>query len=83
MDPQYVQRLFDIRGKVIVITGGGGILCGTMARGLARAGARIAVLDILPGAAQKVVDDIVGGGGEAAGGPGSWRGRGRNPRTRT
>ena len=67
MDPQYVQRLFDIRGKVIVITGGGGILCGTMARGLARAGARIAVLDILPEAAQKVVDDIVGGGGEAAG----------------
>lgn len=65
MDPDYVPSLFDVRDKVIVITGGGGILCGTMSRGLARAGARIAVLDIIPQAAQRVVDDIVADGGVA------------------
>ena len=65
MDPDYVASLFDVRDKVIVITGGGGILCGTMSRGLARAGARIAVLDIIPQAAQRVVDDIVADGGVA------------------
>lgn len=65
MDPDYVPSLFDVRDKVIVITGGGGILCGTMSRGLARAGARIAVLDIVPQAAQRVVDDIVADGGVA------------------
>ena len=65
MDPDYVPGLFDVRDKVIVITGGGGILCGTMSRGLARAGARIAVLDIIPQAAQRVVDDIVADGGVA------------------
>ena len=65
MDPNYVASLFDVRDKVIVITGGGGILCGTMSRGLAKAGARIAVLDIVFGAAQKVVDDIIAEGGVA------------------
>jgi len=39
-----MEKLFDIKDKVIAITGGGGILCGTMAKALAEAGARIAVL---------------------------------------
>jgi hypothetical protein len=29
-----MERLFDIKGKVIAITGGGGVLCGTMAKAL-------------------------------------------------
>jgi NAD(P)-dependent dehydrogenase (short-subunit alcohol dehydrogenase family) len=37
-------RLFDISGKVAVITGGTGVLGGAMAVGLARAGARVVVL---------------------------------------
>jgi len=65
VDPEYATSLFDVKDKVIVITGGGGILCGTMARGLAKAGARIAVLDIALDAAQRVVDDIAAAGGEA------------------
>ena len=65
MDQKYMDSLFSVKDKVIVITGGGGILCGTMARKLALAGAKIAVLDILPEAAQKVVDDITSQGGEA------------------
>ena len=37
-------RLFDISGKVAVITGGTGVLGGAMAVGLAQAGARVIVL---------------------------------------
>ncbi|HEY54389.1 MAG TPA: SDR family oxidoreductase [Caldilineae bacterium] len=61
------MELFDIQDKVIAATGGGGVLVGAMARGLARAGAKIAVLDIFEEAAQRVADDIVQAGGEAAG----------------
>ncbi len=67
MNSDYVEQLFDVRGKVIAATGGGGVLVGAMARGLAQAGARIAVLDIFEQAAQRVADDIVQAGGEAVG----------------
>lgn len=65
MEPSYLAELFSIEGQVIVITGGGGILCGTAARGLARLGARLALLDIRPEAAQAVADEIQAAGGEA------------------
>lgn len=41
----YVKRLFDLEGRVAAVIGGGGFLCGEMARGLAKAGVRVAVLD--------------------------------------
>jgi NAD(P)-dependent dehydrogenase (short-subunit alcohol dehydrogenase family) len=65
MEPDYLATLFDIRGMVVVITGGGGILGGELARGLARAGARIAILDISDQAGQAVADAIRDAGGEA------------------
>jgi NAD(P)-dependent dehydrogenase (short-subunit alcohol dehydrogenase family) len=65
MDPDYLNCVFDARGRVVVLTGGGGILCGTMARELGRAGASVAVLDILPEAAQRVADDVCAAGGDA------------------
>jgi len=40
-------------------------LCGTMARALAKAGARIAVLDLSETAARKVADEIKASGGQA------------------
>ena len=55
----------NLKGKVAVVTGGGGILCGAMAKELARQGMKVAVLDLRLEAAQKVVDEI-----EAAGGTG-------------
>ena len=57
----------DLEDKVVVITGGGGILCGCMARAVARCGARVAVLDLRPEAADRVADDITAAGGTAAG----------------
>lgn len=53
-----MKNPFDIKGKVIAITGAGGVLCGTMAKALARAGAKVAVLDLAESAAQKVADEI-------------------------
>jgi len=60
-----MNGLFDVSGKVIAITGGGGVLCGTMAKALAKAGAKIVVLDLIEAAAKKVADEIKSGNGQA------------------
>jgi NAD(P)-dependent dehydrogenase (short-subunit alcohol dehydrogenase family) len=60
-----MSNLFSVKDKVIVITGAGGILCGDMAKGLAAAGAKIAVLDLNEQAAAKVVSEITAAGGKA------------------
>ncbi|GAH21083.1 unnamed protein product, partial [marine sediment metagenome] len=60
-----MKEMFDITGKVVAITGAGGVLCGTMARALAGAGAKIAVLDIMEPAASKVADEIKSDNGQA------------------
>ena len=39
-----MQDLFSLKGKVAAVIGGGGILCAEIARGLAHAGASIAIL---------------------------------------
>lgn len=54
-------------GKVAVITGGGGILCSTMAEALAAAGAKVAVLDLRKENADKVAATILRSGGTAIG----------------
>jgi NAD(P)-dependent dehydrogenase (short-subunit alcohol dehydrogenase family) len=65
METTYLTSLFDVRDQVIVLTGGGGVLCGTMSKGLAKAGAKIVVLDLFLEAAQRVADEIVAEGGQA------------------
>ena len=55
----------DLSGKVAVVTGAGGILCGMFAKALAQAGAKVAVLDLNQEAAQAVADEIVADGGVA------------------
>lgn len=57
----------DLKDKVAVITGGGGILCSVMARAMAECGAKVAILDLKPEAAQKAADEIVKTGGVAKG----------------
>ena len=55
----------DLSGKVAVVTGAGGVLCGDFAKVLARAGASVALLDINEAAARKVADEISAEGGIA------------------
>lgn len=55
----------NLNGKVAVVTGAGGILCGMFSNALATAGAKVAVLDLNEAAAQKVADEIVAEGGIA------------------
>ena len=55
----------DLTGKVAVITGAGGVLCSAFAKVLARAGAKVALLDLNQEAAQKFADEIVAEGGVA------------------
>ena len=59
------DKLFDVRGKVIAITGGAGVLCGSMSRGLAARGAKVAVMDIMDAAAAALCKEIVAAGGVA------------------
>lgn len=57
----------DLKNKIIIITGGGGILCGMFAKALGQCGANIAVLDLRLEAANKVADEINAAGGTAKG----------------
>ncbi len=56
---------FDISGQVAVITGGGGIICGTLAKEMAKKGVKIALLDLFVENAQSIADEIVASGGDA------------------
>ena len=55
----------DLTGKVAVVTGAGGILCSYFAKVLARAGAKVALLDLNLEAAQGYADEIIAEGGVA------------------
>ena len=55
----------DLTGKVAVVTGAGGVLCSVMAKDLARAGARVALLNRTFEKAKKVEDEITAEGGIA------------------
>ena len=65
MDKEYLARLFNLADRVAVVTGGGGVLCSSMCRAMAQAGARVMVLDLLEDAARKVADEITAAGGVA------------------
>ncbi len=55
----------NLKGRVAVVTGGGGVLCGDFAKTLAKQGVKVAVLDLNEAAAQAVADAIVADGGVA------------------
>ena len=55
----------DFSGKVVAVTGAGGVLCSFFAKEYARAGAKVALLDLNQDAAQGYADEIVAAGGEA------------------
>jgi len=49
-------KLFSLKGKKAVITGGAGVLCSGIARGLGKAGAKIAICDIKD--TKKIVSEL-------------------------
>ncbi len=59
------DTLFDIRGLTAAITGGSGVLGKVMARALAEAGARVAVISLHSASAASVVETIRAASGEA------------------
>ena len=59
------DKLFDLDGKVVALTGAGGVLIGAMAKELAQRGASVAIMDREVAAAHKVCEDIRAAGGMA------------------
>lgn len=55
----------NLKGRVAVITGGGGVLCSGFAKDLASQGMKTAILDLNKDAAQAVADEITAAGGTA------------------
>jgi len=56
---------FGIKGKVAVITGGAGVLCSEIAKGLSSVGVKVAVLDLKEDQAKKIAKNINNTGGTA------------------
>ena len=54
----YLNELFKLEGKSAVVIGGGGHLCSEMARGFAKAGCQVAVLDLRLEKAQKIEAEL-------------------------
>jgi NAD(P)-dependent dehydrogenase (short-subunit alcohol dehydrogenase family) len=57
--------MFNLDGRQAAVIGGGGVLAGAMSMALARAGAKVAVLDLNPAAAGARAGEIKKLGGEA------------------
>ena len=61
----YVEELFDLSGRVAIVTGATGVLGGAMARGLARAGVSVGILGRRRERAEQVAAEIRAAGGDA------------------
>ncbi|WP_010234412.1 SDR family oxidoreductase [Clostridium arbusti] len=55
----------DLKNKVVVVTGAGGVICGTFAKALGQCGGKIAVLDRNEERASAVAEEINSNGGVA------------------
>jgi NAD(P)-dependent dehydrogenase (short-subunit alcohol dehydrogenase family) len=64
-DVAYLKELFSLDGKRAAVIGGGGVLAGAMSIALARAGAKVAVIDLNPKAAEARAEEIRNLGGTA------------------
>ena len=60
-----MNELFSVKDKVVVITGGTGVLGACLARYLAKEGAKVAILGRRKSEGDAIVDDIVAAGGDA------------------
>lgn len=60
-----MHKLFDLKGKTAIVTGGNGVLGGAMAEGLSDAGAKVAILGRTKKTVDEQVQKIEDNGGEA------------------
>ena len=63
----FIDGWFSLESKVAVVTGGTGVLGGAMARGLAKAGAKVAIVGRRREKAEEVVREIREAGGTGFG----------------
>ena len=54
----YLNQLFNLKDCVVAITGAGGHLCSEMARGFAKVGCKVAVLDLRLEKAKSVESEL-------------------------
>lgn len=62
-----MENLFDVSGRVAVVTGGSGVLGSNISEGLLKAGAKVAVIGAHPDHVEKVVERLRQTGGEVEG----------------
>ena len=67
---RFIVELFSLENRVAIVTGATGVLGGAMARGLARAGAKVVIVGRRSEKAAQVADEIVQAGGRAIAAPG-------------
>ncbi len=61
----FIEQMFDVSKKIVIITGGGGAIAGGFSEALLNAGAKVALWDIAPealDAARKRLTDLTGKG---------------------
>jgi NAD(P)-dependent dehydrogenase (short-subunit alcohol dehydrogenase family) len=63
----YIQDIFNLQGKVAVVTGGTGVLGSAMSKALAKAGASVVILGRRKEAADALAEEIKKAGGVATG----------------
>ena len=63
----YLNQLFNLKNKIAVLTGGGGILAGEMAAGLLKAGAKVILLDINEKKLNQKIENLQSDGYQAHG----------------
>lgn len=65
MEKKDLPFIVDLKDKVVVITGAGGVICSCLAKAIALCGAKVALLDYKLESAQKFADEINAEGGKA------------------
>ena len=65
MEKKDLPFTIDLKDKVVVITGAGGVICSCLAKAIALCGAKVALLDYKLESAQKFADEITANGGKA------------------
>jgi NAD(P)-dependent dehydrogenase (short-subunit alcohol dehydrogenase family) len=65
VQPGYLENLFGLDGQVAVVTGATGLLGSAMARGLARAGAKVGILGRRSALAEAIAAEVRTDGGDA------------------